>query len=227
MMRTAPPAPSPGPIQTGPGEFTRMMSTGGNRAVPPGQPAAEEDEFAKLLRNPLAPRPGQPGPMPPSMPAAQQSATLGEFTRMLQTPTPLQPRPGSAPPAPASDPVLGPSGPGEFTRMMESPMSARGLAGQPLAAPPPRQPSGEATRAFQVNVPPAAPQAPPAEEGPSAYTRMFKAPAAPPPEPAPPKPQSRRRPPLRRKEKRIGRWWIIGGVIALIVVGVFLYFMIK
>jgi len=98
-------------------------------------------------------------------------------------------------------------------------------------APPTGQPAGPATAAF--NVPPAqAPQPPgasaaPAQQGPSEFTKMFKAPAAPPPAPAPPKPAPRKgRPPIPQVKKKNNLMMIlvIVGVVLLLAILLILAF---
>jgi len=106
---------------------------------------------------------------------------------------------------------------GEFTRMLEAPFAAEGLAGQPLAAPPPRPQvaSGDATRAFQAQQQP--PSAAPPQQGPSEFTKMFKAP--PPPPPAPPEVKAVKkpagRPPIPKKKTNYVLWILIGLAVVL------------
>ena len=102
--------------------------------------------------------------------------------------------------------------------MLNSPFAAEGLAGQPLAAPPPRPaPTGDATRAFQAHL--GGPAASPEQQGPSEFTKMFKAPTAPPAEPAAPKPEKKAgRPPIRKKKKNTVLWVLIGLAVVLVLV---------
>jgi hypothetical protein len=120
----------------------------------------------------------------------------------------------------------GPREPGEFTRMLESPFAPQGLAGQPLASPPPQrqQASGDATRAFQIQQGQAGA---PAQQGPSEFTRMFKAAPAPPPEAAPkPVKKPAGRPPIVRKKKNYLPWILIG-LAVLLLLALLLYFALK
>jgi hypothetical protein len=180
---------------------------------------SEPGEFTRMLESPLAPR-GSPMPasaqsmFPPSTPGGS-AMEGGEFARMLD------PRPAPMPAQPPSMfPPAAPSGggikePGEFTRMLESPFQPQGLVGQPAAAPPPRQPTGDATRAFQVQQ---AQQggAAPAEQGPSEFTKMFKAPVLAPPAPPEPKVVKRpTRPPIPKKKSNSLLWILI--VIAVVL----------
>jgi len=114
--------------------------------------------------------------------------------------------------------------PGEFTRMLEAPFAPQGLAGQPLAAPPPRpQATGEATRAFQVQ-PAQAPGGAPAEQGPSEFTKMFKAPAAPPP--APPEPKVVKpagRPAIPKKKGGNKLLWILIAIAVVLALALIIY----
>ena len=108
--------------------------------------------------------------------------------------------------------------PGEFTRMLNSPFEPEGLAAQPIAAPPPRpQASGEATRAFQaLQAQPQAPAGAPAEQGPSEFTKMFKAP--PPAPPAAPEPKAVKkpgRPPIPKKQTNTLLWVLIAIAVVL------------
>jgi hypothetical protein len=158
--------------------------------------------------------PSQPAP-PAGSPLA--AAEPGAFTRMLQSP--LASGGGHAPASPICPPAApgGVKEPGEFTRLLESPFAPQGLAGQPLAAPPPRpKPTGDATRAFMAQQ---ADAAAPAQQGPSEFTRMFQAPAAAPPAPAPKavkKPAGR--PPIPRKKTNYLLWILIGLAVVLAVV---------
>lgn len=137
----------------------------------------------------------------------------GEFTRMLQSPVPSGPQPFRQAPPP-EPPRAHSHDPGEFTRMLESPMSPRGLAGQPLAAPRPEPIPGAAADA-------------PAKEGPSEFTRMFKAPPPAAPE-AQPKPVKRavRRPPVRHKKSKTGMWIAVGALVLVVLIALawFLFF---
>jgi hypothetical protein len=126
-------------------------------------------------------------------------------------------RGGGPSPTPSIFPPSSPGGikePGEFTRMLESPFAPQGLAGQPLAAPPPRpQATGDATRAFQLQQ---AQAGAPAPQGPSEFTRMFQAPAPAPPAPAPKvvkKPAGR--PPIPKKKTNYVLWILIGLAVVL------------
>jgi len=114
--------------------------------------------------------------------------------------------------------------PGEFTRMLEAPFAPQGLAGQPLAAPPPRpQATGEATRAFQVQQA-QAPAGAPAEQGPSEFTKMFKAPAA---VPAPPEPKVVKkpagRPPIPKKKGGNKLLWILIAIAVVLALAIIIY----
>jgi len=104
--------------------------------------------------------------------------------------------------------------PGEFTRMLESPFAAQGLAAQPAAAPPPREPTGDATRAFQL--PQAQPSGP--VQGGSEFTKMFQAPApeAPPPAPKVVK-KAAFRPPIPKKKTNHLLWILIGLAVVLLI----------
>ena len=141
--------------------------------------------------------------------------------------SPLAQRAGQAPPPSLFSPPSpggGPKEAGEFTRMLESPFAPQGLAGQPLATPPPRpQASGDATRAFHLQAEAGAP----AQQGPSEFTRMFKASPPPAPEAAPKavkKPMLR--PPLQRKKKNYLVWILIALAI-LVALALLLYFALK
>ena len=136
-------------------------------------------------------------------------------------------RGGSSPQAPMfpASPAGAAKEPGEFTRMLESPLAAQGLAGSPLAAPPPRAPTGDATRAFHA--PAGAVPGGPAQEGPSEFTKMFKAPVAP---PAPAAPKAVKKPALRPpipKKKTNYLLYVLIGVGVLIVLGLLLYLAFK
>jgi hypothetical protein len=123
---------------------------------------------------------------------------------------------GGHTPQPSMFPPTAPGGPkeaGEFTRMLESPFAPQGLAGQPLVSPPRPQAQG--------------PAGVPAQQGPSEFTKMFKAPAAAPPEPAPKvakKPAGR--PPIQRKKTNRLLWILIGLAIVL-ALALLLYFALK
>lgn len=110
--------------------------------------------------------------------------------------------------------------------MLESPFAPQGLAGQPLASPPTQRPqaTGDATRAFQLQQGQAGA---PAQQGPSEFTKMFKAPPAPPPEAAPkPVKKTGGRPPIVRKKKNYLLWILICLTVAL-ALGLLLYFALK
>jgi hypothetical protein len=115
--------------------------------------------------------------------------------------------------------------PGEFTRLLESPYQPQGLAAQPAAAPPPRAPAGDATRAFQT---PQAQAAAPAQQGPSEFTKMFKAP--PPPPPAPPEPKAVKkpggRPPIPKKKTNYTLWILIG-IAVVLALALVIYLIVK
>jgi hypothetical protein len=116
-------------------------------------------------------------------------------------------------------------GPGEFTRMLESPLAPQGLAGQPLAAPPPRpSATGDATRAFQR---PVQPEAAPVQQGPSEFTKMFQAAPAPAPEAAP-KPVKRAagRPPIPKKKTNYVLWVLVG-LAAVLAIALVLYLILR
>jgi len=118
---------------------------------------------------------------------------------------------------------------GEFTRMLESPFAAEGLAGQPLAAPPPRpqqQATGDATRAFQAQQGQAA--APQQQQGPSEFTKMFKAPPPPPPAPPEVKPVKKvaARPPIPKKKTNY-LLWILIGVAVLLALALVIYLIVR
>lgn len=175
----------------------------------------------------------QPSPssQPRTQPAGGSSplgaAEPGEFTRMLQSP--LAPTGGpSHQAAPSLFPPSTPGGvkePGEFTRLLESPYQAQGLAAQPAAAPPPRAPSGDATRAFQAQQA----QAPaPEPQGPSEFTKMFKAPAPAPPEPPAPKAVKKPagRPPIPKKKTNY-LLWILIGIAVLLALALVIYLAVK
>jgi len=190
-----------------------------------------------MLQSPLAPAgpASQAPPMfPPSAPAGfpPASSEPGEFTKMLQSPVP--PAPSGRPMAPPPESMFPPQGSGgvkeagEFTRMLNSPFEAQGLAAQPIAAPPPQraQPSGEATRAFQVQQAPAQGGAP-AQEGPSEFTKMFKAP--PPAPPAPPEPKAVKkaaRPPITKKKTNY-LLWILIAVAVVLVLAIVIYLIVR
>lgn len=189
--------------------------------MPP--PPSEPGEFTRLLQAQQA---------QPSRAAAAGSSPLGaaepgEFTRMLQSP--LAPTPGRAAAPPPMFPPTTAGGfnePGEFTRMLESPLAAQGLAGQPLAAPPPRpQATGDATRAFQAQQ---AQAGAPAQQGPSEFTKMFKAP--PPPPPAPPEPKAVKkpggRPPIPKKQTNYVLW-ILVGIAVVLALALVIYLIVK
>jgi hypothetical protein len=171
----------------------------------------------------------QPAPPPQAAPPPRSplaAAEPGEFTRMMESPLA---RGGSKTPTPPMFPPSTPGGvkdPGEFTRLLESPFAPQGLAGQPVAAPPPRpKPSGDATRAFQV---PQAEGSAPAQQGPSEFTRMFQAPAPAPPAPAPKaavkKPAVR--PPIPKKKTNYLLWILVGLAVALALI-LILYLVLK
>jgi len=183
-----------------------------------------------MMQSPLAPTgpASQAPPMfPPSAPAGfpPASAGPGEFTKMLQTPN--LPPPTGRPPAPQPQSMFptppssgGVKEPGEFTRMLNSPFESEGLAAQPIAAPPPQRahPSGEATRAFQAQQA-QAPAGAPAQQGPSEFTKMFKAP--PPAPPAAPEAKAVKkpagRPPIPKKQTNYLLWILIAIAVVLLL----------
>jgi hypothetical protein len=181
------------------------------------------------MRNQSNPRSAPPegaSPGQPPLGSPLSASQPGEFTRMLESPLARGghiPQPSMFPP---SSPTGGSKEAGEFTRMLESPFAPQGLAGQPLAAPPPRpQTSGDATRAFHL--PAGAQPEVPAQQGPSEFTKMFKAPAAAPPEPAPkPAKKPAGRPPLRAKKTNYLLWILIGLAVVL-ALALLLYFALK
>jgi hypothetical protein len=203
------------PLETSePGEFTRMLQS----PLAPTGPASQ----APSIFSQSAP---SGSPMAPSEP--------GEFTRMLQSPgIPSMPRQSSPPPDlfPPASSSGGMKEAGEFTRMLNAPFAVDGLAGQPLAAPPPRaHPAGEATRAFQAPQPqmqfPTG--AAPAEQGPSEFTKMFKAP--PPEMPAAPEPKVVKkagRPPIPKKK---GNYllWILIAVAVVLALALIIYLVVR
>jgi hypothetical protein len=155
------------------------------------------------------------------------SSEPGEFTKMLQSPGMPPPSRQPGPPQPTF-PQSKPGGvnePGEFTRMLEAPFAPQGLAAQPLAAPPPRpQASGEATRAFQVQQAQAQGGAP-AEQGPSEFTKMFKAPAPAPPAPPEPKVVKKPagRPPIPKKKGGNKLLWILIAIAVVLALALIIY----
>jgi hypothetical protein len=103
--------------------------------------------------------------------------------------------------------------------------------GQPVVPPPSRPPSGLGTAAFQVPPAPvspaAAPEATPAQ-GPSEFTKMFKAPAAPAPAPAAPKPvQKKGRPPIPQVKKKNNLMMILIIVAVVLLLGILLFIAFK
>jgi hypothetical protein len=119
---------------------------------------------------------------------------------------------------------------GEFTRMLESPFAAaQGLAGQPLAAPPPRQQAtGDATRAFQAQQAQQTPPAAPVQQGPSEFTKMFKAPTPTAPEPPAPKAVKKLggRLPIPKK-KTNSLLWILIAIAVLLLLALIIYLIMK
>jgi hypothetical protein len=110
--------------------------------------------------------------------------------------------------------------------MLEAPFSPQGLADQPLAAPPPRaQATGDATRAFQLQQ---AQSAAPAQQGPSEFTKMFKAPA--PEAPPPPEPKAvkkpARRPPIPKKKTNY-LLWILIAIAVVLALALIVYLIVK
>lgn len=155
------------------------------------------------------------------------SSEPGEFTKMLQTPgiPPSGRPPGPPQPMFPPSPTGGAHEPGEFTRMLEAPFAPQGLAAQPLAAPPPRpQATGEATRAFQMQQA-QAPGGAPAEQGPSEFTKMFKAPAAAPPAPPEPKVVKKPagRPPIPKKKGGNKLLWILIAIAVVLALALIIY----
>jgi hypothetical protein len=118
---------------------------------------------------------------------------------------------------------------GEFTRMLEAPFAAEGLAGQPLAAPPPRpqqQPTGDATRAFQAQQAQGA--APQQQQGPSEFTKMFKAPPPPPPAPPEVKPVKKVAARLPIPQKKTNHLlWVLIGVAVLLALALIIYLIVR
>lgn len=115
---------------------------------------------------------------------------------------------------------------GEFTRLLNSPFAAEGLAAQPAAAPPPRpQATGDATRAFQAQQ---AQGGAPAQQGPSEFTKMFKAP--PPAPPAPPEPKAVKkpagRPPIPKKQTNY-LLWILIAIAVVLALALAIYIVVK
>jgi hypothetical protein len=135
----------------------------------------------------------------------------GEFARMLD------PRPAPMPAQPPSMfPPAAPSGggikePGEFTRMLESPFQPQGLVGQPATAPPPRQPTGDATRAFQVQQ----------------VQQAGGAPVLAPP--APPEPKAVKRPtrPPIPKKKGNNLLWILIVIAVVLALALIVYLIVR
>ena len=116
---------------------------------------------------------------------------------------------------------------GEFTRLLNSPFASEGLAAQPAAAPPPRAQAaaGDATRAFQAQQ---AQGGAPAQQGPSEFTKMFKAPPA--AAPAPPEPKVVKkpagRPPIPKKQTNYVLWILI--VVAVVLaLALIIYIVVK
>jgi len=217
--------PAPGPA-TPPQPQQATSRPAEHSGAPPiaGSPA-DPGEFTRLLRNPMAPRSDQLFSQTPIAPPPASNQP-GEFTRMLEVPQPRSTPQGPAQPMFPKSPGAGPQEPGEFTRMMESPFAAKGLAGQAPAAPPPRPvPTGEATRAFQVHQPPPAPAVPagepPAQQGPSEFTRMFKAAPEPPPEVETPARKVSRRPPVVKKQKSKAWIWIVVAIVLALALVLF------
>ena len=151
---------------------------------------------------------------------------------MLQSPLAPGGRPAGADPS-----MFPPSAPGgvkeagEFTRMLESPYgAAQGLAGQPLAAPPPRQQAtgDAATRAFQAQQAQQAPPAAPAQQGPGEFTKMFKAPT--PAAPEPPAPKAVKKPGGRLpipKKKTNSLLWILIAIAVVLLLALIIYLIVK
>ena len=202
------PQPMPPPANK-PGEFTRMFQAPAPPESGPAASAARADsplnaaapgEFTRMFQSPVT---GPSGAPPPAGPAP-----VGDFNRLLDPlapgfaggsrPGPMPSQPPRANPAPQAPPP--PPSSGDFTRMFAQPAAHAGPA-NPFApppasgsqpAPPQNQPpqfapaapqvpasyGGDATRLFST---PSA-QTPQAQTpaGPSEFTRMFSAPAAPP-----------------------------------------------
>jgi hypothetical protein len=149
---------------------------------------------------------------------------------MLESPMARGSKPSS--PSPSMFPPSAPGGvkeAGEFTRMLEAPFAPQGLAAQPLAAPPPRaQPTGDATRAFQAQQAQQAQPGAAAQQGPSEFTRMFQAPAAPPPQPAAPKAVKKpggRLPIPKKKTNHL--LWILIGIAVVLALALIVYLLVK
>jgi hypothetical protein len=207
-----------------PGEFTRFLTVqppSGRKAhqpvpePPKPAPAVEPGGFTEFLRSPAPPQ-----QQPPAGPGSIEAAKPGEFTRVFQSPLA---RSGKKSQFDAPPPVGREAG--EFTRMLEAVPDPQGLArGVPAAPAAPQQPAGDATRAF-LNANP--PSAPPAEQGPSEFTRMFKAPAKAPAAPAT-KPAAKA-PPKRVavKKKKSNLPWILAVFAVIVIVGMLLFFALR
>ncbi|HTS31811.1 MAG TPA: hypothetical protein VMH81_38340 [Bryobacteraceae bacterium] len=191
-MASEPVPPTAPQSEAGPGEFTRMFNS-----PFPERSQPEEDWQRKPARMPGSDV-FQPG-LPTAANRAQQveDKPQGEFTRFFKaTPGPppaTAPREGSidlnaSPGAPQVSPIPQATRPsqsqGEFTRMFGKfggaeplPGSGSGSATGAFQAPilQPAGPSAGASPAPSASVP--AVEAPPAEQGPSEYTRMIARPA--------------------------------------------------
>jgi hypothetical protein len=211
----APPAgPPPGapsarpaaPVESGEGEFTRMIraATGLDRNAPPSSGAPSQPP------SPLQPPPPVSPPLPPSSPPVrpvpgQPSAPAppGEFTSWFakQTgpsesdfrPGPVGGRPGQGS---SGGPTIGPAADDYLSRL-----SGGGA-----------KPAGPVPPAARAPDPWSPPQAgpPPMRSGPGEYTRIFSAPPPPGPGPLPPPPPA---PPPAGPSRK----WLIGGLIGIFV----------
>ena len=186
----ATPAPQSTPQATSElGEFTRLLRaeiSSSPRAAPPAEPAApppsQPSEFTRMMG-------GQPNPRSAPAPSSPlQAAEPGEFTRMLQSPLAPAAQGGKAAPPPMLRRLGGRrSRAGRVHPHAEFAIRAAGFgwaaAGGPSAA---RNPVATPRARFRRRRS-AGSQGRPRKQGPSEFTKMFKAPAPAPPAPAAPK----------------------------------------
>jgi hypothetical protein len=194
----------------------------------PAAPAAnarinEAGEFTRMFQQPTVNTPPPANPQRPQAPG-------DDFTKFFGNQMPSTPlaenldRPSVIPPGP-------PPEAGSFTRIL----------GAMDTAPPTRAPASGATAIFSSPAPPASAPAPSAA-GPGEYTRLFPAPAATPPEspaspaagattsPAPASKSEAKAPASPSAVAKTGDYTaliIILAVLALIAIGLILYFLLR
>lgn len=189
----------------------------------------EPGEFTRMFQTPLH-QGGSPLDAPP--PPQQPALGGGEYTRMFENAQYTPPPPSRQPQAPPPPPY-GQEGPGEFTKMF----GRSSLGGSPSEPFHPGTPAAsEATRVFEIPGNAQAPEAaPPAQEGPGEYTRMFGAPVAPSAPPPPPKAATKpaqakgkqKTPDPKKAATSYTALFIVLGVVVILVIALILFFVFQ